>query len=53
MRHDPYGSVFSYRTRIDQHQSLRFPGQESSAGDDLSYNVYRWYREGWGRYTKE
>jgi RHS repeat-associated protein len=51
VEYDPYGTVFSYRTGPDQRQPLRFPGQESAA-DDLSYNIFRWYRSGWGRYTQ-
>jgi RHS repeat-associated protein len=31
-------------------QPLRFPGQEATAGD--TYNIFRWYRAGWGRYTQ-
>ena len=57
--HEPYGSVFELRT-ADQHQPLRFPGQEAeqlNLGDngltDRSYNIHRWYRSTWGRYTQD
>ncbi|MGZ8708933.1 MAG: RHS repeat domain-containing protein [Thermoanaerobaculia bacterium] len=32
-------------------EPLRFPGQEN-AGEELSYNIFRWYRAGWGRYSQ-
>jgi RHS repeat-associated protein len=33
--------------------ALRFPGQEADAADgERSYNIFRWYRSGWGRYTQ-
>ncbi len=50
--YDPYGTVFSYRTGADKYQPLRFPGQENDGTTELSYNVFRWYRAGWGRYTQ-
>jgi RHS repeat-associated protein len=49
--YEPYGAVFAYRRGEARHQPLRFPGQESD-GSDTSYNIYRWYRSGWGRYTQ-
>jgi RHS repeat-associated protein len=49
----PYGEIHTYRGGSAKHQPLRFPGQEQNAtGDELSYNVFRWYRAGWGRYTQ-
>jgi RHS repeat-associated protein len=48
----PYGPLHTHRTGIAKHQPLRFPGQETTAGNDLSYNIFRWYRGGWGRYTQ-
>jgi len=36
-------------------QPLRFPGQELAMtweGTEENYNVFRWYRAGWGRYTQ-
>jgi RHS repeat-associated protein len=56
--YEPFGSVFALRT-ADQHQPLRFPGQEaeqfnlgSNGLTDRSYNIFRWYRPSWGRYTQ-
>jgi RHS repeat-associated protein len=52
VEYDPYGTAFSIRTGIDKHQPLRFPGQEDEGGEELAYNIFRWYRAGWGRYTQ-
>ncbi len=49
--YEPYGSIFAYRAGSATHQPLRFPGQETEAGVDDSYNIFRWYRSGFGRYT--
>jgi RHS repeat-associated protein len=56
--YEPYGTVFGLRSP-DQHQPLRFPGQEAEqfgAGvngqTSRSYNIHRWYRVQWGRYTQ-
>ncbi len=52
--YEPFGRVFAYRAGNEgDEQVLRLPGQE--AGDDgnsTSYNVFRWYRSDWGRYTQ-
>ena len=48
----PYGRFFSYRAGASLHQPLRFPGQIAQDTGDLSYNVFRWYRSTWGRYTQ-
>jgi RHS repeat-associated protein len=48
----PYGDIFNYRTGPTLHQPLRLPGQVAQDGTDAYYNVFRWYREGWGRYTQ-
>lgn len=48
---EPYGTAYAYRTGALKHQPLRFPGQEET-GSELRYNVFRWYRAGWGRYTQ-
>jgi RHS repeat-associated protein len=48
---EPYGSAFSTRTGATRHQPLAFPGQEEQGGE-TSYNIFRWYRSGWGRYTQ-
>lgn len=51
--YEPYGKVFSFRAGSSRHQPLRFPGQEhDDAMPERSYNVFRWYRAGWGRYTQ-
>ncbi|MFZ2492325.1 MAG: RHS repeat-associated core domain-containing protein, partial [Thermoanaerobaculia bacterium] len=49
--HEPYGAVHTFRVGTDIYQPLRLPGQE--AGDsEFAYNIFRWYRVGWGRYTQ-
>ncbi len=55
--YDPYGQIFGYRTGSDTDpQVLRLPGQESddyTAGrSGTYYNIFRWYRAGWGRYAQ-
>ena len=50
--YDPYGSIAQQRSGLGADQPLRFPGQEAEPGSDLSYNIFRWYRAGWGRYTQ-
>ena len=54
--YEPYGQVFTYRVGDAwSSQILRLPGQELSGGDDNGdehYNIFRWYRGGWGRYTQ-
>jgi RHS repeat-associated protein len=53
--HEPYGNVFVMRSGAAPEQPLRFPGQELetvTARGEESYNVFRWYRSGWGRYTQ-
>ena len=33
--------------------NVRFPGQEyDDFAGDREYNIFRWYRAGWGRYTQ-
>jgi RHS repeat-associated protein len=56
--YEPYGRVFSLRTP-DRHQPLRLPGQEAeqlelgaNGATERFYNVFRWYRFGWSRYTQ-
>jgi RHS repeat-associated protein len=34
------------------HQPLAFPGQMAQDGNEAYYNVHRWYRSAWGRYTQ-
>jgi RHS repeat-associated protein len=48
---EPYGAVYAYRAGEFKHQPLRFPGQENARSSELSYNIFRWYRAGWGRYS--
>jgi RHS repeat-associated protein len=53
--YEPYGNIHEMRvgTRFDQ--PLRFPGQEVAMnleGTEENYNIFRWYRSGWGRYTQ-
>ncbi len=59
--YEPYGRVFAYNPPglADQHQPLRLPGQEaeqlnlgSNGATERSYNIFRWYRPTWGRYTQ-
>jgi RHS repeat-associated protein len=50
--YEPYGEVFAFRAGASKHQPLRFPGQENDEASELSYNIFRWYRAGWGRYTQ-
>jgi RHS repeat-associated protein len=51
--YEPYGTVYAFRAGASSHQPLRFPGQEyDSAAGEREYNIFRWYREGWGRYTQ-
>jgi RHS repeat-associated protein len=56
--YEPYGKVFSLRAG-DQHQPLRLPGQQAEQLNlgtngltERFYNVFRWYRPNWGRYTQ-
>jgi RHS repeat-associated protein len=56
--HEPYGKVWALRLG-DVHQPLRLPGQVAEQFDtgangltERSYNDYRWYRAGWGRYSQ-
>jgi RHS repeat-associated protein len=53
--YDPYGDVRQMRVGTPIDQPLRLPGQElamNSEGGEESYNIFRWYRSGWGRYTQ-
>lgn len=50
--YEPYGSIYEMRAGNAEDQRLRFPGQEGqSNGDERYYNIFRWYRSGWGRYS--
>ncbi len=51
--HEPYGGVFELRAGASLIQPLRFPGQHADAtSGDRAYNVNRWYRAGWSRFTQ-
>ena len=50
--YEPYGKMLQYRAGAAKHQPLRFPGQEYDAADgEREYNIFRWYRAGWGRFS--
>ncbi|MEA2695148.1 MAG: type secretion system secreted protein VgrG, partial [Acidobacteriota bacterium] len=56
--YEPFGTIYALRS-YDKHQPLRLPGQEAeqlgleaNGVTDRSYNVHRWYRGEWGRYTQ-
>jgi RHS repeat-associated protein len=48
----PYGDIFAYRAGSTLHQPLRFPGQIAQDNSEAYYNVFRWYRSAWGRYSQ-
>jgi RHS repeat-associated protein len=54
--YDPYGRIFHLRIGDEFDQPLRLPGQDIAAQNDSgaeeNYNIFRWYRPGWGRYTQ-
>jgi YD repeat-containing protein len=53
--HEPYGQVWTMRSGTRTEQPLRLPGQELAMtweGQEENYNIFRWYRAGWGRYTQ-
>ncbi|HJW96222.1 MAG TPA: RHS repeat-associated core domain-containing protein, partial [Thermoanaerobaculia bacterium] len=53
--YEPYGDVWTMRTGAAGDQLLRFPGQEYVGkweGTEERYNIFRWFRAGWGRYTQ-
>lgn len=53
VEYEPYGAVYAARTGTAADQRLRFPGQEyDEQSPERAYNVFRWYRNGWGRYTQ-
>ncbi|HEX3529965.1 MAG TPA: carboxypeptidase regulatory-like domain-containing protein, partial [Thermoanaerobaculia bacterium] len=56
--YEPFGEVYTLRS-YDRHQPLRLPGQEAeqlglgaNGVTERSYNIHRWYRGGWGRYSQ-
>ncbi|HKO58476.1 MAG TPA: RHS repeat-associated core domain-containing protein [Thermoanaerobaculia bacterium] len=51
--YEPFGRVHAFRTGASRHQPLRLPGQEyDERTPERHYNIFRWYRDGWGRYTQ-
>ena len=54
--YEPYGDIWTMRgAGAPTDQILRFPGQEYAGkweGSEERYNIFRWYRAGWGRYTQ-
>ncbi|HYR27104.1 MAG TPA: RHS repeat-associated core domain-containing protein, partial [Thermoanaerobaculia bacterium] len=53
--YEPFGHIYAMRHGDRAAQPLRFPGQEVAMaweGQEENYNVFRWYRGGWGRYTQ-
>ncbi|HEV7570810.1 MAG TPA: carboxypeptidase regulatory-like domain-containing protein [Thermoanaerobaculia bacterium] len=56
--YEPFGAIYALRSP-DVHQPLRLPGQEAeqlnlgaNGVTEREYNVFRWYRAGWGTYTQ-
>lgn len=49
---EPFGKIVETRVGADRHQPLSFPGQEDDGSSELSYNIFRHHRAGWGRYTQ-
>ena len=52
MEREPYGKLYRVRTGKESAQPIRLPGQEMAADGNESYNMFRWYRSAWGRYTQ-
>jgi RHS repeat-associated protein len=54
--YEPYGNVWVMRNGTKDDQPLRFPGQErlfdGSTGTEERYNIFRFFRSGWGKYTQ-
>ena len=53
--YEPFGNLYELRAGNRTDQPLRFPGQEVAMtweGYEENYNIFRWYRAGWGRYTQ-
>jgi RHS repeat-associated protein len=50
---EPFGTTYKTRSGTAADQRLRFPGQEyDDQTPEREYNIFRWYRGGWGRYTQ-
>lgn len=53
--YEPFGNIYQMRVGERHEQPLRFAGQEAAMsweGTEENYNIFRWYRSGWGRYTQ-
>lgn len=53
--YEPFGNIYKMRVGERLDQPLRFPGQDVAMtweGTEENYNIFRWYRAGWGRYTQ-
>jgi RHS repeat-associated protein len=62
--YEPYGHITAIRQGVEEtlagydrdEQPLRLPGQEfrglTETGTEEDYNIFRWYKSGWGRYTQ-
>jgi len=54
--YEPYGRIYRFDTS-NTNQPLRFAGQDVASpapgGVEEHYNIFRWYRPGWGRYTQD
>ena len=47
-----YGDRYSIPVGGDRHQPQGLPGQEyDESSSERQYNIFRWYRAGWARYT--
>ena len=52
VEYEPHGTAYTLRTGNNADQRLRFPGQEfDEQTPGREYNIFRWYRAVWGRYT--
>ncbi len=49
---EPFGKIFATRVGTNRRQPLSLPGQEDDGTSERSYNVFRFYRSAWGRYTQ-
>jgi RHS repeat-associated protein len=55
VEYEPFGNIYEVREGNRTDQPLRFPGQELGItweGPEENYNIFRWYKSGWGRYTQ-
>ncbi len=48
---EPFGKIYATRVGAGRYQPLSLPGQQDEGGE-RTYNVFRWYRPTWGRYTQ-